>query len=41
MDPAEKICRQKAEKAKCFLLDVWAKIQIERDKSKMQLFSFQ
>lgn len=41
MELAEKIFRENVKKAKCFLSDAGAKIQIERDKNKMQLGSFQ
>ena len=41
MEPAEKIFRENVKKAKCFLSDAGAKVQIERDKNKMHLGSFQ
>lgn len=41
MDLGKKIGRQNIEKANWFLSDVYAKIQIEREKLQMQMFSFQ
>lgn len=40
MDLGKKIGRQNIEKANWFLSDVYAKIQIEREKPQLQMFSF-